>query len=81
MDALGIADGSRVADLGAGGGWFTIRLARRVGPNGLVFAEDVQREMIESDPASREDLEPAQRRDAARHAGGSAAARRTSTPC
>lgn len=48
MDALGIGDGSVVADIGAGGGWFTIRLARRVGPNGLVFAEDVQRQMIES---------------------------------
>lgn len=48
MDALGIADGSVVADLGAGGGWFTIRLARRVGPNGRVYAEDVQRQMIES---------------------------------
>ncbi len=48
MDALGIADGSVVADLGAGGGWFTIRLARRVGPNGLVYAEDVQRAMIDS---------------------------------
>ena len=48
MDALGIADGARVADLGAGGGWFTIRLARRVGPNGIVYAEDIQREMIES---------------------------------
>jgi SAM-dependent methyltransferase len=48
MDALGIADGSRVADLGAGGGWFTVRLARRVGPNGVVYAEDIQAEMIES---------------------------------
>lgn len=48
MDALGIGDGSVVADIGAGGGWFTIRLARRVGPNGLVYAEDVQRQMIES---------------------------------
>ena len=48
MDALGIADGSRVADLGAGGGWFTIRLARRVGPNGKVYAEDIQRQMIDS---------------------------------
>ncbi len=46
MDALGIGDGSVVADLGAGGGWFTVRLARRVGPNGLVYAEDVQQEMI-----------------------------------
>jgi tRNA G46 methylase TrmB len=48
MDELGIADGSRVADLGAGGGWFTVRLARRVGPNGVVYAEDVQPQMLES---------------------------------
>jgi ubiquinone/menaquinone biosynthesis C-methylase UbiE len=48
MDALRIREGSRVADLGAGGGWFTIRLARRVGPNGRVYAEDIQRQMIES---------------------------------
>jgi ubiquinone/menaquinone biosynthesis C-methylase UbiE len=46
MDALGIADGSVVADIGAGSGWLTIRLARRVGPQGLVYAEDVQKEMI-----------------------------------
>jgi len=48
MDALGIADGSKVADVGAGGGWFTVRLARRVGPNGLVIAEDVQPQMREA---------------------------------
>jgi len=48
MDKLLIADGSRVGDIGAGGGWFTVRLARRVGPNGRVFAEDIQRQMIES---------------------------------
>ena len=46
MDALGIADGAVVADLGAGGGWFTIRLSRRVGPNGLVYAQDIQPQMI-----------------------------------
>jgi ubiquinone/menaquinone biosynthesis C-methylase UbiE len=48
MDALGIGEGSVVADLGAGSGWFTIRLARRVGPNGKVYAEDIQSQMIES---------------------------------
>ena len=48
MDALHIADGSRVADVGAGGGWFTARLARRVGPNGMVYAEDVQKQMVEA---------------------------------
>jgi ubiquinone/menaquinone biosynthesis C-methylase UbiE len=41
MDALGIADGARVADVGAGSGWFTVRLARRVGPNGRVYAADI----------------------------------------
>ena len=56
MDAMGIADGSVVADIGAGSGWFTIRLARRVGPQGIVYAEDVQQEMITalSRRASRE---------------------------
>jgi len=48
MDALGIADGAKVADLGAGGGWFTIRLSRRVGPNGVVYAEDIQPQMIDA---------------------------------
>src|SRR5262249_28285761 len=48
MDALNIADGSIVADLGAGGGWFTSRLALRVGPKGLVYAEDIQPLMIEA---------------------------------
>jgi ubiquinone/menaquinone biosynthesis C-methylase UbiE len=48
MDALRIGEASVVADLGAGGGWFTVRLARRVGPNGRVYAEDIQHQMIES---------------------------------
>lgn len=48
MDKLLIAEGSVVADLGAGGGWFTMRLANRVGPNGIVYAEDVQPQMIEA---------------------------------
>ena len=48
MDKLLIAEGSAVADLGAGGGWFTMRLAARVGPNGIVYAEDIQPPMIEA---------------------------------
>ena len=48
MDALNIADGAVVADLGAAGGWFTIRLSQRVGPNGIVYAEDVQPQMLEA---------------------------------
>jgi ubiquinone/menaquinone biosynthesis C-methylase UbiE len=45
---LGVADGAAVADIGAGAGWFTIRLARRVGPNGIVYAQDVQRQMLDA---------------------------------
>jgi SAM-dependent methyltransferase len=48
MDALGIADGSYVADIGAGAGWFTIRLARRVEQQGRVYAQDVQPQMLEA---------------------------------
>ena len=48
MDALRVGEGSVVADVGAGGGWFTVRLARRVGPNGMVYAQDVQAEMLEA---------------------------------
>jgi predicted methyltransferase len=48
MDALGVAEGSVVAELGAAGGWFTLRLARRVGPNGLVYAEDIQPAMLDA---------------------------------
>jgi predicted methyltransferase len=47
MDALRIGENSVVADLGAGGGWFTVRLARRVA-NGRVYAEDIQPEMIQA---------------------------------
>jgi SAM-dependent methyltransferase len=47
MDALGIAENSVVAEIGAASGWFTIRLARRVQPNGRVYAEDIQAQMIE----------------------------------
>ena len=46
MDAIGIAEGSKVAELGAAGGWFTLQLAERVGPNGRVYAEDIQPAML-----------------------------------
>jgi ubiquinone/menaquinone biosynthesis C-methylase UbiE len=42
---LAIEPGSRVADLGAGGGYFTFRLAEAVGPGGTVFAVDVDEDM------------------------------------
>jgi ubiquinone/menaquinone biosynthesis C-methylase UbiE len=47
LDALKIPPGSTVADVGAGAGYHTIPLARRVGPEGTVLATDVQPEMIQ----------------------------------
>src|SRR5258707_14236983 len=41
VEALGIAPGSRVADVGAGTGLLTIHLARAVAPNGRVIATDI----------------------------------------
>ena len=44
--ALGIKPGDVVADVGAGSGYYTVRLAERVGPTGRVFATDIQPEML-----------------------------------
>jgi arsenite methyltransferase len=44
---LGIRAGDQVADLGSGSGYFTVRLARAVGPDGRVYAVDVDEEMNE----------------------------------
>lgn len=41
MDRAGIASGMTVADIGAGEGYYTIRMAQRVGPDGRVLAEDI----------------------------------------
>ena len=38
---LNVVPGARVADIGAGDGFFTVRLARAVGPKGRVIAEDI----------------------------------------
>lgn len=41
MDRAGIQPGMTVADIGAGEGYYTIRLAQRVGEKGRVLAEDI----------------------------------------
>ncbi|WP_294393240.1 methyltransferase domain-containing protein [uncultured Sphingomonas sp.] len=41
MEAAGVKPGMTVADIGAGEGYYTIRLAARVGPTGRVLAEDI----------------------------------------
>ncbi len=47
LEALKIPEGATVADVGAGAGYHSIRLARRVGPKGTVLATDLQPQMLE----------------------------------
>ena len=47
IDVLKIEKGSTVADIGAGSGYMTVKLAKKVGPQGRVYANDIQPAMLE----------------------------------
>ncbi len=47
LDALELKPGMVVADIGAGSGYYSSRIAKRVGPTGRVIATDIQPGMIE----------------------------------
>jgi ubiquinone/menaquinone biosynthesis C-methylase UbiE len=47
LEALKLRPGDVVADVGAGTGYYTFRLAAAVGPKGKVYANDIQKEMLE----------------------------------
>jgi len=46
IEALDIKPGMTVADIGAGSGFYTVRLARKVGADGKVYATDIQVGML-----------------------------------
>lgn len=48
MGIADVRDGMTVADIGAGEGYYTVRLARRVGPGGRVLAEDIMPEIVDA---------------------------------
>lgn len=48
MQLAGVKPGMTVADVGAGEGYYTVRLARVVGPRGRVLAEDILPEVRDS---------------------------------
>jgi ubiquinone/menaquinone biosynthesis C-methylase UbiE len=47
LDALHLQRTSLVADIGAGTGYYTRKMAQLVGTNGLVYAVDIQQEMLD----------------------------------
>ena len=47
LDTLKIKPGDALADIGAGSGYITFRMVKRVGPTGLVYAVDIQPEMLQ----------------------------------
>ncbi len=47
LSILKIPNGATVADIGAGSGYMTLKMAQRVGPTGRVFANDIQPQMLE----------------------------------
>src|SRR5689334_896785 len=46
LDALKLAPGNVVADVGAGSGYMTVKMSKRVGPTGKVYANDIQPQML-----------------------------------
>jgi len=47
LEILPIKRGQQVCDFGCGNGYYTLPLARKVGPRGKVFAVDIQQEMLD----------------------------------
>ncbi len=58
LDAIGVKAGMRVGEAGAGRGYFTFPLARRVGPGGVVYANDISTSSLDviRERADREGL-------------------------
>jgi ubiquinone/menaquinone biosynthesis C-methylase UbiE len=44
---LDVKDGMKVADIGAGSGFYSMEAAKKVGPRGLVYAVDIQQDLLE----------------------------------
>jgi ubiquinone/menaquinone biosynthesis C-methylase UbiE len=47
LKALNLKPGQTICDFGCGNGYYTVRLAKRVGPRGAIYAVDIQQEMLD----------------------------------
>ena len=47
VECLKLKPGDKVADLGAGGGYFTVKLANQVGPTGTVYAVEIEQAYLD----------------------------------
>src|SRR5262249_38086036 len=47
MQRLAVAPGMRIADIGAGDGYYTVRLAKRLGPGATVYAQDIEQAYLD----------------------------------
>jgi SAM-dependent methyltransferase len=77
MEKLAFKPGETVADVGAGTGYFTVRIARAVGPDGRVLAHDISPEMLgflerrlEAEQLENVELKRVERDDAMLPTGG-----------
>ncbi len=57
LNFMALRDGDIVADLGCGNGFYTLQVAPRVGPHGVVFAVDVQQGMLDQLQQRREEAD------------------------
>ena len=55
LNFMGLQDGDLVADIGCGNGYYSLRVAERIGPHGAVFAVDVQQGMLDQLEARRKE--------------------------
>jgi cyclopropane fatty-acyl-phospholipid synthase-like methyltransferase len=47
LDGMGIKPGMKIADMGSGVGYMTLRMAKRVGPTGKIYGVDLQPGMLQ----------------------------------
>lgn len=47
MEIIGVRPGMIIGEAGAGGGYFTVKLAEEVGPEGKIYANDIRKNYLE----------------------------------